>query len=1281
MSRVILILFYLCLFSTSSFALDSIYTWGYGEVFHKVMQGVVILAGEDYMFKSAVAIGGLLLMIKNMNNNGSSSDMAYAMGKYLVLVTLILGFFVESKKQYMIEDEVTGQTWVINNVPAGIGETFSLFTILERNLGKGFETAFATPNSVQYSKVGLGFTMSSALNIGDVKIIDTYVRRSFNEYINNCVLSAVAAGEMDGDILSTSKNLKDDLLVNGYLTPYYSAANPNGVDSQCQDAWANIKTKIDSHLNKLEQTAAGMMNIDQTNFSTAMSESSKLLFGISQNSKDYIMQQTMINLSQDGITSAALSTGGDASAIAYAKAVAETNQKQTWMTTGILAKENLPLMKAVMTILILGIFMLLVILSVIYGDLGHVKMGFTLLFAMVLWTPLALLINGMMNIAIESILPIMTGGGLTAGNVTNVNEKLQNYLAFLGYMAASIPIFAYSIAKKSEHGFVSLFGGVGAASTSAASSATSQTSTGNVSLGNGRVGGFHSTDVHGQNNYLGNKSFDHSYLADNGSMRSEKRNAAGEGSSSSDAGGYSDGIQFGKNDEVIAFKGGTVEFANNDAIQKTVSEAQAKTKQTSAAFNENFGDTLTHNTSSNKQLIDTSTVAKNLGLNTQDSTTFNKAISDSVQDTLSSVIGKDSNLSFTSESGANLNVHAGVNTDDALAGNALKKLTGFKMGGDGSITLTGKTTEGEAFTVALNESQTKAFQDSFGKNFAQNMSETDGLSYALATQTQSVNGFGDSDTKSLAKTHTDAYTESDSYTKAYNATQSTGTSINKDLKPDVVNKFIEQNPQLFPGMDKKESADATAKMLRDDNYDEKVKDAFVAVVKEKFDVSEAKEAPQKIEEGRKAMEEEAQKSDASSAKVKNDVVETTNNTQEVLKDVPKSKDEIETKNLAIKEEYETKKTQMEDNYKEDMKKFEEKDGIKVKEEIEEKSKILEEQREKAEEKPKLVKALSNLGGEVVEAGDIVTKLDEITSWDGQSGLKTDFKPSKEFIDKTYKDARESGFISNNLFSDDSIKDVSQLKDFSTRELYALHDNDKNSYHLDEPSRDILKDEILKREYNEGKTDNLSVSDTLSPREIFNLNRETAKVQEPTQAPVVEKVETPNTQEQVTQQPAQQIQPVQNNYNPQANPIAYNTVEFGNAHTSGLLDSNNNFDTTKLNQTNDLEQLKAIQQFNDVKPGANILDQNNQELLNQRISQLEQPSANIPKTQEYQEAKPTQVEEKVETPKVQQVQQTPVVENKNNPLHDEEQQRAKQQVEETEKKIKDLKKEIKNLKED
>lgn len=845
--------------STNLFAVDpSIFTWGYGEIFYKVLQGVTIISQEKYLVTSALAVGGLLLMIRNISNNGNSSDIAFAMGKYLVIVTLILGLFVEATKRYIIEDEITGQTFIVNNVPVGIGETFSLFTTLEKNLAKGFEIAFATPNSIAYSKVGLGFTMSAPLEIKEAKITDAYLVRTFNEYMDNCVLNAIIAGDINSNILQNSKNLKNDLRVTGYLTPLYTASNPYGVDKVCEDAWDAIKADITTQLTNLETLAAAKSNVDQSTFNSGMTQTSNLLFGISQSASDYLMQQTLINLTNSGLQATALATGGDASALAYAKALSEENQKQTWVATGILAKQNLPLMKAIMTILILGSFYLLVLLSVIYGDLGHVKMGFTLLFAMVLWTPLAILINGMMNIAIERIVPIISGGGLNLANSIEISSELQNYLAILGYIAASIPIFAYSIAKKSEHGFVSLFGGVGAASSSAASSATSQTSTGNLSVGNTRLNSFNATDMYGAHDYAGANAWKRNFISSHGTNRNEYTSGNGNGLVNTDAGGIADMTIDKQSGQITKIANSTLSIGSADGISQMRQQSMQETQQYSDAFSLAWSKLFARSISKGEQVIDTTTLAHNHGQSIEDKEAFNKATNESIQQTITDMVKNGHNLNFQSSNGSNLRVGA-----EASQGfpSISELFTGFnlKATGSGDITLTGTTSDGKDYSIALTGTDAQSFMKSFTENQSKAIGSNESLLKTLATQTQETNGFGDSETLSKANGYTRAYQESKALSDTYNLATRHDINLNEDILPKVVNKFIDNNEELSllksSGIDGAvRAAEKAVSMMRKDEYRSDMIAAMNEVTKTNFDTSSAKDASAAISLGKDTID-------------------------------------------------------------------------------------------------------------------------------------------------------------------------------------------------------------------------------------------------------------------------------------------------------------------------------------------------------------------------------------------------------------------------------------------
>lgn len=1030
MRKIGLLLFMVAVIASDVFAADpSIYTWGYGEIFYKVLQGVTIISRESYLITSALAVGGLLLMIKNTASGAGSSDMAVAMGKYLFITTIIIGMFSTQTKQYIVEDEITGQAFPVNNVPIGIGETFSLFTSLEKNLAKAFEVAFATPNSISYSKAGLGFTMSAPINLGSSYMVDAYVVRTFNEYMGNCVFSAITANEMSGDVLTMSTNLKNDLSVTGYLTPYYSAANPNGIDMQCQDAWNDLKVALGSKLDDMGQIAANKMMVDQTVFQNGMAETTRMMFGVSQSSQDYLFQQTLINMTNNGLKAVALATGGDASALAYAKALSETNQRQTWTVTGILAQQNLPLMKAVMTTLVLGIFILLVLLSIIYGDLGHIKMGFTLLFAMVLWTPLALLINGMFNIAIERILPNITNGGLTMVNLNDVSENLKNYLSFLGYLAASIPVFAYSIAKKSEHGFVSLFGGVGAASTSAAGGAASQTTSGNISVGNSSLGKFSATDMYGTHDYAGQNAWKKSWINSEGASRSSYLTSDGQGLTKTDASGAAD-IAVNAQGEVVKVSNSTTGVSIANGISDNYNASKQETSQLGDAFSSSFARNIANTLSKGGQYIDTATIAKNLGLSHQEGEALNSATNESIQKTLNDMTSGGKDLTFTSESGANLSAHAGFSPTKLL-----ESITGFKAGVDGSLTFSGKTADGESYSTKLSASEADSFMKSFSTNLSEQIQKTDGLSLALAEQVQKTSGYGDSDTKTFADNYTKSYNRTEALSEQYSTAQKRDKNFTEDVLPKVFNKFIDEAAMKdgtklsdVRKTDPTRAAELAAAMMRDDLYKDEKMNAIDSVLGVKLDTNKAQKAGAMVatqsEEMKKASEEYTKKGNT----LKADVIPVIEKAKENTANAPKSEVDIDSKKQNIKENYDTQSTSLEEDSKKSMYEFKDKHQLNTEDKIDDKM---------LEAKQKVEKAKDTTGtATALKLNPLGQKLSDAT--DSILGKNEDEKRADAAYDKAVK----SGLVDKGIFSDSL--DTKKLDQFSTQELKDLQLYEKNN---------------------------------------------------------------------------------------------------------------------------------------------------------------------------------------------------------------------------------------------
>ena len=790
MKKIILLL----IFSVPLLAVDSIYTWGYGYIFKEILESVKIVTNDNgVMLSSAIAVGGLLTMIKNMQ---SGSEAGFALIKYMFIVSLIVGMFFEAKKDYAVEDEVTQEMYVVQNVPVGIGEVFSLFTNLERNLAKGFETAFSTPNSISYTNAGIGFAMSAHLNTDDLRVKDTYLTRTFNEYIGNCVISAIINNDIKSHKILNSSDLSTDLKVTGFESIWYDSLNPEGVESSCEDIWDNhLKNKMDSVATDQIEVLAKRAQLSEDRYKNAMSGTSNLLYGIGANAKNYVTQQTLKNMTKDGLIVSAQAIGGDAATVAYGASMAQVNQQQQWALTGILAKDNIPLMKAVMTVLILGIFVLLIILSVVYGDIGHIKMGFTLLFAMIIWTPLAIIINSMFYMILEYVVqPSLDGEWITLVNAPMMSDKIKNYMSFLGYLTASIPVLAYAIVKKSEQGFVNFFSGTGSAAASAASSAASQTSSGNLSLGNTRINMTSIADVNGSHNYLGGNNWLNKQLktTDNGNSYMETTYNDGWTTKESANGKISENA-----DGTTASISGA-SWGNTAKSDYTTSQTQSKaeTRQKGTQWGETIAAQEIEQMSKSTMDLTSSALNKGMSLSSGVSDARSSTTQNSINKGLSAVVSDgesvDATLAVNGKAGASLTLDSG----SQFAGFAWEKVTGQSAKIEGGMSFVGTNSNGDRMSVNLDSSQAKTYAETYVESKGVAYGDNDTLALAMAEQSQNSLVYNNGDSKSVSQQYAQTHQKMEAYTEAQTKAQSLGNGSTSDLSPKILDAFIENSPFL-----------------------------------------------------------------------------------------------------------------------------------------------------------------------------------------------------------------------------------------------------------------------------------------------------------------------------------------------------------------------------------------------------------------------------------------------------------------------------------------------------
>ncbi|EKK4282051.1 conjugal transfer protein TraG N-terminal domain-containing protein [Campylobacter jejuni] len=492
--------FYFLFFSTLFFApsflfgatnianSNLIYTWGYGDVMNEIMQAVKGITTEtDYIVNAALAISLLLFSIKKAMDG--QTNPVFEFGKMFMLFAVVWYMFLrapnDNNHRFMIHDEVTSKDYVISQIPIGIGKSFALMTQFEKVILEAMEKHFSTPQSTNFSNAGLGFSLQVMSTLPSVKLsaIDATLQKNIDFYFRNCVSVGILLNQQGRNLFQNSDNLIQDLFTNigngSQLTPLFE--NNNNIEKQsvvpCSDAGPQIVEMIKNDTDeamKIHAALLGMAN-DMANYEQKFLGAAQIYNEQAVSARSYLQQSMIMLASQDAIINTAKSVGLNPASVAANTAYADQQFYASMQAQGHLAQTYLPLAKAYLTAIIIGLSWLVALLSIVFGSYAHIKMFFTLCIWIVLWTPILCIINFLNDFNLMKVAQVITGGkaALSLGDNILIFKEVANRSNFMNYLVMSTPVLAYAIAKASEQGFVTFASGLSQALTGASRAAGS----------------------------------------------------------------------------------------------------------------------------------------------------------------------------------------------------------------------------------------------------------------------------------------------------------------------------------------------------------------------------------------------------------------------------------------------------------------------------------------------------------------------------------------------------------------------------------------------------------------------------------------------------------------------------------------------------------------------------------------------------------------------------------------------------------------------------------------
>ena len=188
----------------------------------------------------------------------------------------------------------------------------------------------------------------------------------------------------------------------------------------------------------------------------------QLFFDQAATARNQLQQNMLLLATNDSIINTAKSVGLDPSAVAANTAMAEQQFQASMQAQGRMAQTFLPLAKAYLTAIVVGLSWLVALLSIIFANYAYIKMFFTLLLWLTLWTPIIAIINYLNDLNLMKVAQVITQGktALTMGTNMLIYKKIADNASFMNYLVMSTPVLAYAIAKASEQGFVTFASGL-----------------------------------------------------------------------------------------------------------------------------------------------------------------------------------------------------------------------------------------------------------------------------------------------------------------------------------------------------------------------------------------------------------------------------------------------------------------------------------------------------------------------------------------------------------------------------------------------------------------------------------------------------------------------------------------------------------------------------------------------------------------------------------------------------------------------------------------------------
>ena len=409
--------------------------------------------------------------------------------KWAIVFVTVSGVLVGIKRPVQIIDisDPTG-VYRVDNVPVGLVLPASLISTVGHGLATAYESIFHRPDALTYSKTGMLFGAKLLHSSTDFSSSDPIIAGLFSDYVQNCVI---------GDIMLNHKYSLEDLmnskdpysLIFSKPSPLRGAYNENGTFLTCVNIAAILKNALNTDSSPSGRTFTyytrkifGGKPNSANLFGTMMGDSYNYFYSGSQSASDIIKRNVTISALRKGISSTAARNGDTASLLNLSVESSFAKLRMSQATGAMIATQTLPTMQTVLFGLQIGLFPVIIILSMISVVTIEVLKGYVFSIAYLqIWPILFAILNNSMNFYLKES---SKGLDITLSNLSQVQQHYSDIGTTAGWLTLSIPILAYGLVKGMSSVASQVGSSLGSAIQGSAAQSSSQTVDGTWAFNN-----------------------------------------------------------------------------------------------------------------------------------------------------------------------------------------------------------------------------------------------------------------------------------------------------------------------------------------------------------------------------------------------------------------------------------------------------------------------------------------------------------------------------------------------------------------------------------------------------------------------------------------------------------------------------------------------------------------------------------------------------------------------------------------------------------------------------